>query len=123
MSKSMKRLVAAGGVIATGLGGLAAPAAAEKDAFTVVCGGVEYTITSGNGKWAVGKDTESSTHFIPSAFTFTVKDAGGDVVFQDSIQKRGHRNQEQITCTFGDTFMENGETFTFSGTATVVKKP
>ncbi|HSH60099.1 MAG TPA: hypothetical protein VK988_10745, partial [Acidimicrobiales bacterium] len=61
-----------------------------------MCGGVEYTITSGNGKWAVGKDTESSTHFIPSAFTFTMKDAGGDVVFQESLQKKGHRNHEQI---------------------------
>ncbi|PLS75796.1 MAG: hypothetical protein CYG61_05700 [Actinobacteria bacterium] len=41
----------------------------------------------------------------------------------EPLQKKGHRNQEQITCTFGDTFTENGETFTFSGTATVVKKP
>lgn len=123
MHRAMRRLIAGGGVVAAGLGGLAVPAAAEKEAFPIVCGGVEYTITSGNGNWAVGKDTKSSTHFIPLAFTFTVRDSDGTVVFHETLRKKGHRNQEHITCTFSDTFTDNGQTFKFSGTAVVVKKP
>lgn len=122
--KGTRKLVAAAGTVAVGLGGLAAPAgSAEKEAFPIVCEGVTYTITTGNGNWAVGKDTQSSTHFIPSAFTFRVTDQAGNVVFQESIRKKGHRNQKKITCTFSDTFTEDGQTFHFTGTATVVKKP
>jgi hypothetical protein len=101
---------------------VAAPASAAKEPFEVSCNGVEYTLTSGNGKWAVGKDTESNTHFIPVAFTFTARDSAGNV-FTDSVEKKGHRNQEKITCTFEGTFTEDGETFTFEGSAVVVQKP
>lgn len=102
------------------VGSVAGPVAAEKpEPFPVECGGVAYTITSGNGKWSVGSDTDSSTHFIPKAFTFTVTDQSGDVVFSESIEKKGHRNQETIVCTFSG--QEDG--LTFSGTATVVKRP
>ncbi len=101
---------------------VAAPASAAKEPFKVNCEGVEYTLTSGNGKWAVGKDTESNTHFIPVAFTFTARDSAGNV-FSDSEEKKGHRNQEKITCTFEGTFTEDGETFNFEGSAVVVQKP
>ena len=102
----------------------AAPASAAKEPYDVNCEGITYTLTSGNGKWAVGKDTESNTHFIPVAFTFTVRDPDtGEVLFSDSEEKKGHRNQEKITCTFGDTFTEDGETFIFEGSAVVVQKP
>ncbi len=101
---------------------VAAPASAAKEPFKVNCEGVEYTLTSGNGKWAVGKDTESNTHFIPVAFTFTARDSAGNV-FSDSEEKKGHRNQEKITCTFEGTFTEGGETFDFEGSAVVVQKP
>lgn len=107
------------GALAT-VGSLAGPAAAAKpEPFPVECEGVTYTITSGNGKWSVGSDTSSSTHFIPKAFTFTLTDQSGNVVFSESIEKNGHRNQETIVCTFSG--QEDG--FTFSGTATVVKRP
>jgi len=103
---------------------VAAPASAAKEPFKVNCEGVEYTLTSGNGKWAVAKDTQSKTHFIPVAFTFTVSDSEGDVQFSDSEVKKGHRNQEKITCTFQETFEdEDGQELTFSGTAVVVQKP
>jgi hypothetical protein len=102
---------------------VAAPAsAAPGEPFDVNCEGTTYTLTSGNGKWAVAKDTESNTHFIPVAFTFTARDSAGNV-FSDSEEKKGHRNQEKITCTFGGTFTEGGETFTFEGSAEVVQKP
>ena len=118
-----KLATAAIGVLA-GAAALAAPAGAAKpEPFVVTCGGVEYPITSGNGKWSVGSDTESSRHFIPKAFSFTVTDEDGKTVFSDSIEKKGHRNQETITCTFGETFVEDGQTLTFSGTATVVQRP
>ncbi len=122
-SPRWKLAAAAIGVLA-GAAALAPPAgAAQPEPFEITCGGVDYTITSGNGKWSVGSDTQSSTHFIPKAFTFTATDAQGNVVFSESIEKKGHRNQETITCTFEDTFEEDGQTLTFSGTATVVQRP
>ena len=81
------------------------------------------TITSGIGKWSVGSDTENSTHFIPKAFSFTVTDESGVVVFSEAREKKGHSNQETITCTFGDTFEDGGQILTHSVTATVVQRP
>ncbi len=57
------------------------------------------------------------------AFTFTARDSAGKVRFSDSVEKKGHRNQEKITCTFEGTFTEDGETFNFEGSAVVVQKP
>ncbi len=110
---------------------IAAPAsAAPPEPFEATCGGTTYTLTSGNGMWAVAKDTESNTRFIPVAFTFEARDSDGEVLFSDSERKNGHRNQEKITCTFEGTFVdeegffgEPGALISFSGTATVVQKP
>lgn len=77
---------------------VAAPAgAARTEPFAATCGGVQYTITSGYGRWSVGSDTASSTHFIPQAFSFTVTDEAGDVLLSETVVKKGHRNQETIT--------------------------
>ncbi len=117
MKKLMAGLVLSAVVLVTAPG----TAFGKPEPFQVSCEGVTYTITSGNGEWAVGSDVSSSTHFIPKSFTFTVTDAEGKVLFSESITKKGHRNQPTVTCTFGETDPGTGETF--SGSATVVKKP
>lgn len=119
----VRRLVAGAAIAGMALIMAALPAAAEKEPFQATCNGVTYTLTSGNGEWAAAQSVDHRTHFIPKAFTFTVVDENGNVVFQESVSKKGHRNQETVTCTFSDTFTEDGQTFTFSGTATVVQRP
>ena len=123
----MRRWMAGVAITLAVVGALAVPAHAakggNKETFQVTCGGVVHTITSANGKWAAGVDTASSTHFIPAVFHFVVTDESGAVVFTETQTKRGHHNQEKVTCTFEETFTENGETLTFSGMATVVRRP
>ncbi len=104
--------------------------AGAPEAFPVTCEGVNYMITTGPGNWSAAKSTDSKTHFLPKAFTFsaTGTNADGDVVFSesDTIEQgngNAHKNQETITCVFGETFVEDGVTIEFEGTAVVVRKP
>ncbi len=99
--------------------------------FVVECEGVQYTLISGNGNWAAAIDRESRSVFIPKSFSFTVvgTDAlGVEFLNVTETEQQGngnaHKKQQTITCTFGDTFTdEEGNIFTFTGSAEVVRKP
>lgn len=114
-------------VLTTFLVGLtASPGVAKRpEPFAITCGEVDYTITAANGKWAIGMDVESSTHFIPQSFRFVLTNADDDVIDEEVLVKKGHRNQATITCRFGETFIDpvTGEELTFTGIAKVVKRP
>ncbi len=66
---------------------------------------------------------------LPLGFTVTATDATtGEVLFSgtDTVTKRGQRRglQDRLTtCTFGQTFTENGITLTVSGTVTAFITP
>lgn len=101
------------------------------EAFPVTCQDVEYLITTGNGNWSAAVTSDKKTRFIPTAFSgsFEVKDADGNVIDSGSFADHkgngnAHQNQEKITCTFGDsgTDPETGVSWTFNGTAIVVKR-
>lgn len=124
LTRSVFVPVSAFGALALSVG---PAAAAPPEPFTVVCAGTTYELTAGNGNWSVGKDTQSGTRFIPTSFSGTVTDAAGVVLESFYEAKNGHRNQEQVTCTFGETFTftdENGveQTLRFDGQATAVQK-
>lgn len=106
--------------------GAGTAAAAPPEPFTVECNGVTYEITAPNGRWAAAQSVDRSTHFIPYAFNFTVTDQAGNILFQESETKGGkaHQNQDgKLTCTFSETFEENGQVLTFSGIAEVIQRP
>jgi len=98
--------------------------------FVIECEGVEYTVTSANGNWAVAIDREAGAVFIPKAFSFTITgyDAEGNEFFSETetdVKGNGnaHKNQQTVTCTFGGTETdEEGNTFVFDGSAVVVRR-
>ena len=63
--------------------------------------------------------------FIPYSFIFTVTDADGAVIDNETLAKASEPPADAITCTYGEEFIEDGETFTFVGTVTgvIVGKP
>lgn len=99
----------------------------QPEPFAVTCGGVDYVVTSGNGNWSAAVTEDRRSHFIPKAFSFTVSDEDGNVLFSETVEKgngNAHKNQETITCTFGGEEVDpEGNVFVFSGTATVVERP
>lgn len=121
------RLLTAGAVAAGLVGVATTPAvAAQPEPFEITCNGVTHTITSGNGEWAVGQSVDKDFHGIPYAFSFTGFDESGNVLFQESIQKGGnaHQNQDRkATCTFNDTFEEEGQMFFVEGVVEVILRP
>lgn len=79
-------------------------------------------VVNGNGTFTPGHIIDGDGNvLIPVAFTFEALDENGNVIFSDSIAKEGKQKglaDDLITCTFGGTFEEDGETFTFIGTVT-----
>jgi hypothetical protein len=94
------------------------------EAFLIECdNGQSYTVVAnGNGSFSPGHIVAGDGRVvIPVAFTFVAMDAAGNVIFNESFGKKGQRKGvagDLITCTFGGTFEENGQTFTFFGTVT-----
>lgn len=90
-----------------------------------------YTLIAGNGDWSAAIDRGSRTVFIPKSFSFTITGTDPDGVeflneTETMAQGNGnaHKNQETVTCTFGDSFTdEDGNTFEFTGEAEVVRRP
>ncbi len=105
--------------------------AKNAEAFPVVCGGQTLmVVVNGRGDFTPGHIIGSTGNIIPQAFvfTFTATDAGGNVIDSgtETITKGGQRRglQDRLTtCTFGDSFTEDGMTFTFSGTVTAFITP
>jgi len=96
---------------------------------TVECGdaGTFETVTKGNGDWTPVHDLNSNAVLIPVSFgttTFTVKDAEGNVVFEETeaARTRGHAKRNGralIDCTYTLSFpVEEGNTATISGSVT-----
>jgi hypothetical protein len=122
------RKVLGAGLLSLGLLGAmtGTAAAAPPEPFELTCNGVTYVITSAAGQWAVGSVVDSSTHFIPYAIDFVVTDAAGNVVFEDTLTKGGKAHQNQgptQSCMFSDTFEEDGQVLTVSGTVQVIVRP
>ena len=92
----------------------------------VTCGGQTFTVVvNGRGQFTPGHIIGSTGNLIPQSFTFTViaTNARGEVLFSGTatVAKGGQRRGLQdrlITCTFGQTFTEDGITFAVSGTVT-----
>jgi hypothetical protein len=124
---AMRKRLASVAVVLGAMGGLGATAHAQpKNRFVVACGSppLTYLVVSGNGLWAVQQAVGVPTHFIPAAIAFTVTDdETGEVVASQVAVKRGHRRQEQRTCTFTDTVNRDGHTFTVRGQAQLIEKP
>ena len=123
----MSKRLATAAVVLGALGGLSATATAKpKNEFVVACGSppLVYLVVSGNGLWAVQQAVGVRTHFIPAAIAFTVTDdETGEVVATQIAVKKGHRRQQQRTCTFTDTVERDGRTFTVRGQAQLIEKP
>jgi hypothetical protein len=90
--------------------------------------GEQYTIVvNGNGQWTPGHIIEGgSGKLIPVAFSVQATDSAGNVLFSDFVTKQGKMKGVQgalVTCTFSDSFEEDGEVYTFSGTVTAHHVP
>jgi hypothetical protein len=83
-------------------------------------GNVAIVPAPGNGDWTPGFIVGTHRVVIPYRFVFTVRDASGAVVESDTQAKSAPIPRGAITCTFAETFTEDGQTFTFTGTVTGV---
>ncbi len=127
-------LVAGGLMLAAAAAAAAAPANADPqkgELIPVDCdNGKSYTLAvNGNGEFTPGHDVDSTSMLVPVAFgsfTGTLTDSQGNVVetFTDPGVGKGQSGKNAkntVTCTveFSVTFVEDGETFTFTGSGTV----
>lgn len=103
--------------------------APNAEAIPITCdNGASYTVISnGNGTFTPGHIIDDDGRvLIPVAFVFEGMDSSGNVIFSESVSKKGKMkglSDDLIVCTFGGTFEENGETFTFTGTVTLFVAP
>lgn len=70
----------------------------------------------GNGDWTPGFIVGTDQVLVPYVFTFTFSD--GTTTETETTAKKGPLPAGSVTCTFGETFVEDGVTYTFVGTAT-----
>lgn len=100
---------------------VAAPINSPKtETFTVTCPGGDVAIVTppGNGTFTPGFIVGTHQLLIPYRFTFTVT-IGGQT-FTETEAKKAPLPADNITCTFSETFTENGQTGTFTGTVMAV---
>jgi hypothetical protein len=124
----MKRWAATAAMLLALLGVLAAPAYADPpniEPFPITCNGVTYTVvTPGQGNWTPALVTTSNQVLIPFSFHITVTNvATGEVVFEEEVSKAAASRAATTTCTFGETFTEDGQTFVFEGVVEVLLTP
>ena len=124
----MKRWAATAAMLLALLGVLAAPAYADPtniEPFPIACAGVAYTVvTPGQGNWTPALVTTSNQVLIPFSFHITVTNvATGEVVLEEEVSKAAASHAATTTCTFGDTFTEDGQTFIFEGVVEVLLTP
>lgn len=117
------------GLMSVGMASAAPTNAPNAEIGELACdNGESYTVVvNGNGTFTPGHIIEGDgNNLIPVAFTFEATDGDGNVLFSDSISKRGKMKGlagDLIVCTFGGVFEENGETLIFSGTVTGFTTP
>lgn len=128
-ARRLPTLLVTGGLL---LGTAAAPATADPkgEIIPVDCdNGKSYEVAvNGNGEFTPAHDTASTATFVPVSFgefKFTVTDAQGNVVEQDTEPRidKGKGNAAKgkkslITCEFSFSGTEDGLTFEGSGTVT-----
>ena len=125
----MSRIVRIGAVAATAaltaslgtVNAFAAPVNAPKaEPLTVKCDNGLGTFTivpaPGNGEWTPGFLVGTRKVLVPYRFTFTFSD--GTTTETESTLKKAPLPANSVTCSFGDSFTEDGVTYTFTGTAT-----
>ena len=124
----MKRWAATAAMLLALLGVLAAPAYADPpniEPFPITCDGTTYTVvTPGQGNWTPALVTTSNQVLIPLSFHITLTNVTtGEVVFEDEVSKAAASHAATTTCTFGETFTEDGQTFVFEGVVEVLLTP
>jgi hypothetical protein len=128
----MKRWVATAAMVLALLGVAMAPAHADPinapraEPFDITCDGTTYTVVAvpAQGLWPPAFVTTSNQVLVPLSFEETVTNlATGEIVFQETRSKESAERVATTTCTFGDTFTEDGVTFQFVGVAEVVSQP
>jgi hypothetical protein len=124
----MKRWAATAAMLLALLGVSMAPAYADPpniEPFPITCGGVTYTVvTPGQGNWTPALVTTSNQVLIPFSFDITVTNvATGEVVFEEEVSKPAASRAATTTCTFTDTFTEDGQTFVVEGVVEVLLTP
>jgi hypothetical protein len=124
----MKRWAATAAMLLALLGVSMAPAYADPpniEPFPITCNGVTYTVvTPGQGNWTPALVTTSNQVLIPLSFHITVTNvATGEVVFEEEVSKAAASRAATTTCTFGETFTEDGQTFVFEGVVEVLLTP
>ena len=116
-----RRLAIAGALTLGFISAGAGPAtAAQQLVLDASCDGVTYRLTTSVGRWSVVQSVDHDTHFITSAIAFAVRDANGNLIFEESDAKGGaHQNQSgQVTCLFsGEVVGPDGALFTIGGVA------
>jgi hypothetical protein len=127
----MKRWVATAAMVLALLGVAMAPAHADPmnapwaEPFDITCDGTTYTVVAaGQGQWPPALVTTSNQVLIPFSFHFTVTNAAtGEVVSEEAYSKKPADRVATTTCTFGDTFTEDGQTFVFEGVVEALLTP
>ena len=62
----------------------------------------------GHGEWNPAFIDGTHQVFIPYSFVFTVTDADGTVIDNETVAKAAKPPADAITCTYGEEFIENG---------------
>jgi hypothetical protein len=130
----MKRWAATTAMVLALLGVSMAPAHADPinapnvEPFQITCAGATFTVVvpgaTGQGQWTPALVTTSNQVLIPLSFHITVTNvATGEVVFEEEVSKAAASHVATTTCTFGETFTEDGQTFVFEGTVEVLLTP
>ena len=127
----MKRWVATAAMALALLGVSMAPAYADPpniEPFPITCDGTTYTVVvvgrSERAMWTPALVTTSNQVLIPFSFQFTLTNlTTGDIVFQETVSREPADRTATTTCTFGETFTEDGVTFEFEGVVEVLSQP
>jgi hypothetical protein len=128
----MKRWVATAAMVLGLLGISMAPAYADPtntEPFLITCeDGATYTavvvVESEHVMWPPALVTTSNQVLIPFSFEFTLTNlATGQIVSQESVSREPAERVATTTCTFGETFTEDGVTFEFVGVVEVLSQP
>jgi hypothetical protein len=133
----MKRWVATAAMVLALLGVAMAPAHADPinapfvEPFDITCeDGATYTVVvvpgarPGPVDWPPALVTTSNQVLIPFSFQFTLTNlTTGEVVMEEEISREPADRAATTTCTFGETFTEDGVTFEFVGVVEELSQP
>ena len=81
-------------------------------------------VVPAQGLWPPALVTTSNQVLIPFSFEETLTNlTTGEIVFQETSSKEPAEATATTTCTFEDTFTEDGETFQFVGVIEMLSQP